>query len=212
MNKIKITDNITMVDEGHLGGFIIENDPATYMPNLWEFLCKKIKANSVIDIGCGMGYAIEIFLKHCKDVTGIDGSKYVLENSKFKNNIISHDFSSGKINSDKIYDLAWSCEFLEHVEEKYMENYFPIFKNSKYVAVTYAGLNQDGHHHVNCKESDYWIDKFKENDLIYCHKSTMILRKKAMEDALQYNKQYNDNHFTNRGLFFYNKKYQINEN
>lgn len=207
MNTIKIADNLTMVDEGHLGGFIIESDPATYMPNLWEYICKKINPSSIIDIGCGMGYAIEIFLKYCNDVTGIDGSKYVIENSNYKKNIILHDFTTNKFELNKTCDFVWSCEFLEHVEEKYMENYFTIFENSKYAAITYAGIGQSGHHHVNCKEADYWIDVFKKHGLNYCEKSTKALREKAMKDALEYNKQYNDNHFTNRGLFFYNTKF-----
>jgi SAM-dependent methyltransferase len=77
MKMIKITNELTMVDENHLGGFIIENDPATFTPTLWEYICKNYNIKKVIDVGCGMGYALKEFLKYSEDVIGIDGSEYV---------------------------------------------------------------------------------------------------------------------------------------
>ena len=43
--------NMGMIDEGHLGGFLIEKDPATFMPHLWKYLCDKFKVKSVLDVG-----------------------------------------------------------------------------------------------------------------------------------------------------------------
>ncbi len=57
MDLMRITDDLTMVNEGHVGGFIIEKDPATYTPHLWEYLCKKFNIKTVLDVGCGMGHA-----------------------------------------------------------------------------------------------------------------------------------------------------------
>jgi hypothetical protein len=204
MKMLKITDQLTMVDENHLGGFIIENDPATFTPKLWEYLCINYNIKQIVDVGCGMGYAIKEFLKYSDDVIGIDGSEYVKNNSSLKQNIIFHDFTKEKFVANKIYDLAWSSEFLEHVEEKYMDNYFSIFMKSQYCAVTYADKGQSGHHHVNCKDKDYWINKFKEYGFEFLKNDTEILKNKAYEDALIYNPLYNDNHFYNRGLFFKN--------
>jgi SAM-dependent methyltransferase len=83
MDFMQITEDLTMVNEGHVGGFIIEKDPATYTPHLWEYLCKKFDLKTVLDVGCGMGHAIEEFNKHCDEVVGVDGSKYAVENSLF---------------------------------------------------------------------------------------------------------------------------------
>jgi SAM-dependent methyltransferase len=206
MKMIKITDNLTMVDESHLGGFLIESDPATFTPNLWKHLCETYKIEKVIDVGCGMGYAIKEFLKYSKKVVGIDGSEYVKNNSSFSDNIVLHDFTKGKYSLDEIYDLCWSSEFLEHVEEKYMDNYFSVFMKAKYCAVTYANKGQSGHHHVNCQDEKYWIEKFKQYGFKFLKDDTEILKNKAYEDALSYNPLYNDNHFYNRGLFFENIK------
>ena len=74
------------------------------------------------------------------------------------------------------FDLAWSVEFLEHVEEQYIPNYMPIFQACKYAIVTHAVPGQDGHHHVNCQEKDYWVDKFREYDMIYQDELTVMAR------------------------------------
>lgn len=201
---MRITDKLTMVDENHLGGFIIENDPATFTPILWKYICENYKIKKVIDVGCGMGYALNEFLKYCDKVDGIDGSLFVKENSPLKDKIINHDFSKDKFVPDDEYDLAWSSEFLEHVEEKYMDNYFSIFQKAKYCAVTYADVGQSGHYHVNCQNKNYWLEKFKKYDFTFLEEDMKILKEKAYEDGLLYNPIYKDNHFYNRGLFFKN--------
>jgi SAM-dependent methyltransferase len=193
-----------MVDEGHIGGFIIENDPATYTPLLWEHICKKFNINSVIDVGCGMGYGIQEFSKHCEKAVGVDGSEYVQEESPHKDLILKFDFSKEKFKPKELYDLAWSSEFVEHVEEKYIENYFPIFEASKYVAITYADINQEGHYHVNCNSSEYWINLFERNGFTFDREVNLKLKNFAYQDALSHNPKYKDNHFYNRGLFFTN--------
>lgn len=206
MKFLQITHDLTMVDEGHLGGFVVENDPATFTPTMWKYLCKNYQIKSIIDVGCGMGYSIKEFIKYADFVIGIDGSEYVKNNSSMKDYIVCHDFTKNKFILDKIYDLAWSSEFLEHVEEKYIDNYFSIFLSSRYCAVTYADIGQSGHYHVNCQNKNYWINKFENSGFSFLEKDTELLKEKAYEDALVYNSQYKDNHFYNRGLFFKNNK------
>jgi cyclopropane fatty-acyl-phospholipid synthase-like methyltransferase len=193
-----------MVDEGHLGGFIIESDPATFTPTLWKHICEKYKIKSVLDLGCGMGYAISEFAKYCDDVVGLEGSDYVKKHSQFSEFMIQIDFTKEKYSSDKKYDLLWSCEFVEHVDETFIENYENCFKNSKYCAITYADVNQDGHNHVNCKPKEYWIDKICSWGFEYLENDFNELKEISYEDALKYNNTYKDNHFYNRGLFFKN--------
>jgi SAM-dependent methyltransferase len=205
MKLMKITNTLTMVDEEHVGGFLLEKDPATYTPKLWEYICKKFNIESVLDVGCGMGYAIEEFLKHCNSVTGIDGSRYVIENSHLFNNIVYHDFSTGPLKMNSSYDLCWSCEFVEHVDEEYRDNFLEAFAHSKFLAITYAEPGQPGHHHVNCQPKQYWIDHLKRYGFIYNEVVTNELKEIAYKDALELNPQYNDNHFYNRGLFFEKK-------
>ena len=205
MDLMHITDDLTMVNEGHVGGFIIEKDPATYTPHLWEYLCKKFNIKTVLDVGCGMGHAIEEFNKHCDEVVGVDGSKYVVENSLFTDQIFYHDFAVGTLETEDRYDLCWSCEFVEHVDEDYRDNFLEVFAYAKYLAITYAEPGQPGHHHVNCQLKEYWIEHLKRYGFEYDEEVTRELREVAYKDALEYNSQYKDNHFNLRGLFFIKK-------
>ena len=205
MELMHITDDLTMVNEGHVGGFIIEKDPATYTPHLWEYLCKKFNIKTVLDVGCGMGHAIGEFNKHCDEVVGVDGSKYVVENSLFTDQIFYHDFSVGTLETEDRYDLCWSCEFVEHVDEDYRDNFLEVFAYAKHLAITYAEPGQPGHHHVNCQPKEYWIEHLKRYGFEYDEEVTQELREVAYKDALEYNSQYKDNHFNLRGLFFIKK-------
>ena len=123
-----------------------------------------LKITSMIDVGCGVGGQVikgnELGLK----ALGIDGDFTVSRSSNIE--VLIHDYTKGKINLDKTFDLAWSVEFLEHVEEKYMENYMNTFQKCKYVICTYS-THHKGHHHVNVKDQNYWINKFKEYDFDY---------------------------------------------
>lgn len=202
MKTLKITEDLTMIDEGHVGGFLLQKDPATFMPRLWEYICKNNNIQSVVDVGCGMGYAIEEFKKHALEVIGVDGSDYIKTHSPLKDIIIYHDYTKGPLKLEKKYDLCWSSEFVEHVEEKFIHNFLETFASSKFLAITYAGVGQEGHHHVNCQDQEYWIETLKQYGFEYDSEETKNLKKIAYKDAQIINPLYNDNHFYNRGLFF----------
>ena len=40
------------------------------------------------------------------------------------------------------------------------------FTSCKYLLVSHATPGQDGHHHVNCQNKEYWIDCFKKNNFV----------------------------------------------
>lgn len=163
----------TNIDEGHLGGYIrgrqsatptVEKlkhgDPATWTPELWLWAYQTLGIRSVIDIGCGEGHAARYFRDLGCDVLGIDGSKQAKRDSVIPGQHVTHDFTVGPFHPATTFDLAWSCEFVEHVEERYLDNFLETFTFSRhYLMMTYAGPGQPGHHHVNCQHMDYWIDK-----------------------------------------------------
>ena len=141
----------------HLGGHLnkTHTDRGTLL-----YLKNKYNIKSMIDIGCGPGAMVQIANDRGIDAWGIDGDFTLTYPQDIEKKIFLHDFTTGKPKIDREFDLAWSCEFLEHVDEKYMDNYMDVFKKCKYVVCTAAPPGTPGHHHVNCQTNEYWYDKF----------------------------------------------------
>jgi hypothetical protein len=166
--------------ESHLGGFNIDGDLWTYEIDLIKEFVNEFSVTSVVDLGCGMGYQLDYIIDDLKltNSLGIEGHPYAVENNLQKNNVILHDFCSGPCNcvNGKQFDLAWSSEFLEHIPEKDLPNVIHIFKKSKFLMFTCAVPGQGGHHHVNCQNSDYWINTLKNNGFTFLSDKTIKYR------------------------------------
>lgn len=161
-----------------------------------EFAIKKFKIKSFLDIGCGTGGMIEKSIENNLNSFGIDGDFSIARNDILIDKILIHDYTKGISNLNKKFDMVWSCEFLEHVEEKYIENYMPDFKLGKHIFITFAPVGKSGHHHVNCKSENYWIDKFEKHGFMFDLLSTLSARKESTMHRDFFRKQ---------GLVFLNK-------
>jgi hypothetical protein len=141
--------------EGHLGGNLAGGDPDTTFPDMWDWLVDVWEVKSVIDIGCGDGSSsLAHFLSRGVVATGIDGVPHTSDA------IVTHDFTFGPYYPLREYDLAWSAEFVEHVQERYIPNFMWAFRTSRYALITHAEPGSPGWHHVNCRSADYWIGVF----------------------------------------------------
>ena len=150
--------------EGHLGGYVYDDiEYGTYCTEVWDWLINECKVRSMVDIGCGLGHTLKYFGARGCDVLGIDGSVSAIEDNEVPGSVRRHDYTKDKLVIDKAYDMIWSAEFVEHVEEKYIANFMETFKAaSKYILITHATPGQGGYHHVNEQPRDYWLDKFSE--------------------------------------------------
>lgn len=163
-----------------------------------EFAKNELKCKSMLDIGCGPGGQTYEADKLGLDAMGIDGD-YTLQRDK--NALFTlHDFTKGKLFLTKSYDFVWCCEFVEHVEEKYIENYLNLMINSNYIFMTYSEPGKPGHHHVNCKPKSFWINLMKKNGFIYDPLLTRTSKLKStmkrefwIENGLVFKKNKTDN-------------------
>ena len=153
-------ENLTHVDDGAL-----------------QFLIERYDAKSFIDVGCGPGGMVDLALEKGLIAHGVDGDYTVTR--KNPDNIIIHDYVTGPVKLDRQYDIGWSCEFLEHVFETYMDNYMDTFKHCKAIAVTHAFPNQQGWHHVNLQTPEYWIEKFSQYGFTLDAEATQLIREKS---------------------------------
>lgn len=162
----------------HLGGAYPEGDANTIMPDVWGYLLVKHDIKSVIDLGCGFGHAIRWFADHglCT-VAGIDGWSEAIDGNLVPGAAVRHDFTTGPAPIARPFDLAWSAEFLEHVEERYLPHIMATMRLARLACVTHAEPGQAGHHHVNCQTTEYWVDRFAEYGFAHLPEETAILRR-----------------------------------
>jgi SAM-dependent methyltransferase len=173
----------------HLGGHFNE----THLDNgVLDYMIEKYKVESFLDVGCGPGGMVELALSKGLKAFGIDGDYTVERNTP----VLIHDYTLGPANIEDNFDMCWSCEFLEHVDEKYIPNFMNSFQKCKYVIATHADPGQWGHHHVNCQPYSYWKDVFAQYGFKCSAMESLKIREISTMPA---------NHLKRSGLFFINK-------
>ncbi len=196
-------------DEPHLGGWwTIDQpygDPGTWCPEIWDTLIDYTKITSIVDIGCGRGFSSKYFSDKGLEVTAIEGGSNAIKNSVFNGNLIHHDYTKGPILKND-YGLAWCCEFVEHVEEKYADNFLADFYRAKYIAMTFADVGQPGYHHVNCQAENYWMDKIDNLNTNYTYDKYFSNNLREIAIKTNANKEFpHGGHLTRLLFFYYNK-------
>jgi hypothetical protein len=198
-------NNNMNIYEGHLGGYVMSGedrapsgldirngDPATWYPDLWLWFMSSLNVRSVIDVGCAEGLCPFFFHNYGCVVRGVDGSRMAKSNSRIPEFHDVHDFESGPYVPPSSYDLVWCCEFVEHVEEHFADNFMETFKSSqRFIALCHGVPGQPGWHHVNCQWAEYWIERVEAIGYRY----RPVLTRYAREVA-------QTGHFANRGLVF----------
>lgn len=120
-------------------------------------------ASSVIDVGCATGEYVARFNSLGVFAEGIEGSKNAIQFLQTENVYIAD--LRFKVNIGRVYTLCMSLEVAEHIEEEYSDQYVDnLIKLSKSILITAAPPGQGGHHHVNCRPKDYWVEKFACHD------------------------------------------------
>ena len=127
----------------------------------------------MVDIGCGPGGMEKLALARNVFWQGIDGDPKMARDS-----VITHDFSLAPL-IIPTFDIGWSVEFVEHVEEQYVSNFMQAFHSCRHVFVTHAPPKKAGHHHVNCQPADYWIDIFQNWGFAFMEEHTQTARSKS---------------------------------
>jgi hypothetical protein len=181
------------MSDDHLGGFVPGGDPNTYYPKLWAWLVEKLHVKTMCDVGAGDGVAVDFFDKLDVISIGIDG---VWTGHK---GIIVWDYTKGPFDPPAV-DLIWSCEFVEHVEERYVANFLTTFARGEVVAMTHATPGQPGYHHVNCRDAAYWVAQLDSIGYDYDPFLTAEARTVAATDEAPHN------YFVLSGLLFRRRK------
>ena len=184
--------------ESHLGG----HANITHIDyTLIDWVIEKYQPKTTLEIGCGPGGVVKL-LNNDKKIrcVGIDGD-YTLKREKSEDFIL-HDYTKSKVDTGNVWDWGYSCEFLEHVEEKYQDNYMNSFQQCKMITCTFATKDMPGYHHVNLRDQEYWVGVFEKYGFEFDEKNSLEMRSVS---TLNLDRPKRKQYWKNTGLIFYNK-------
>jgi SAM-dependent methyltransferase len=190
MKKSKKFTFITNQDNPHLGGNILERDPASFCLQAWKYVIDKYSIKSVMDVGSGVGHAGLWFKEQGLEITAIDGLADNVKNSHIP--AIEHDLTSAPF--VKQVDLVNCVEVVEHIEEKYIGNLLDTMCSGTYIFMTHAVPGQKGWHHVNCQPTEYWVKHLSNRNYTVLHDDSAVIKKLAQDDSAT--------HITRTGMLF----------
>lgn len=192
---------------GHLGGTSTTGDPDSWYPELWSWLIQEFKVVKMLDVGCGVGFTQDFFSRQGVFSYGIDAEP-VLARHLWKDSageadmyLSCHDFTRGcLLGWGKKFDLVWCCEVAEHIEEQFVNHIVRTLalNTGKVLGFCAAPKGAGGHHHVNCQNPPYWIDKLCEAGLVYQSQ----MSDEARGFCTEVNGRSANNYFRRSGLIF----------
>lgn len=123
---------------------------------------------SVIDMGCATGDIVKSFLNRGVEAYGLEGAETCLPFIEVpKNRMLVQDLRLPIVLSQR-FDLVLCLEVAEHIEPEYagqlVEN---MTIGSDKILTSMAPPKCLGHHHVNCQELKYWINKFNKVNYVF---------------------------------------------
>lgn len=162
----------------HLGGNVLEGDPYTFTPNVWNYMIDRFSVRSVLDLGSGLGYSASFFHKKGCQVVAVDGLEENCKNAKYPtvNIDLTNDYVKCHV------DLVHCQEVVEHIDEQYLENVLRSLSCGRIILMSHALPGQDGYHHVNAQSSEYWIHHLSRYNYHYLPTDTDQVRKIAANE------------------------------
>jgi len=174
--------NAIDADAPHVGGNIVEGDPFTYAPSVWDYLIRRFALASVLDLGSGLGYSAQYFYNQGLKVLAVDGMEENCLGAVYPT--VKIDLTKSKVLAS--VDLVHCQEVVEHIEEKYVHNLLSSLACGKFIVMTNALKGQGGHHHVNEQPTEYWINHLRKYNYEVLAEDTSRVRKLAQQDGAVY--------------------------
>lgn len=159
---------------------------ATISPAVWRGLMKEMGVQSVIDIGCGLGYSTTWWDWHGASVKCVEGHPFVGKDSLLRDTthqLILHDYRSGPLVPQRTFDAAWIVDFISHIDTKYFLNYAQTLRKAAIIVVTWTSwAPPDTNQTLHIRGDDWWIDTFQSQGLEYNSDLTANLREWAWNE------------------------------
>jgi SAM-dependent methyltransferase len=149
--------------------FSLEHHNLDAPKEIVPYLLDKFYPQSVVDVGCGTGTFLHVFLKNdIKDILGIDGN-WVKRSDLFIPEIFFMEKDLEKeLNIKRKFDLVLCLEVAEHLSENAAEALIEnLIGLGDIIIFSAAVINQGGQNHINEQHFDYWIEKFDKKGFVF---------------------------------------------
>lgn len=132
------------------------------------FVLSILKAQSVVDVGCGEGSWLAQFHRHgIDDLLGLDGDYVPADVMKIPATSLVRCDLGRPFSLEREFDLAICLETGEHLPEARAAGLVAdITKLAPQVLFSAAIPFQRGTHHINCQWPDYWQNLFAAHDYV----------------------------------------------
>ncbi len=126
---------------------------------------KIFKPNSVIDLGCGLGFFIKSFIENgILDVCGIDGDWVPLEDLVIPKEVFIAKDLTIDLDIGRKFDVAISLEVAEHIPSDKVKIFLKnLEKCSNNIIFSAAIPYQGGTGHCNERWQSFWVNYFKHS-------------------------------------------------
>ena len=128
-------------------------------------LCEWIQFQNVVDVGCGIGNWLSVFVeKGISDVVGVDGSYVDRQMLQIERRcFVEHDLTL-PLRLERRFELAMCLEVAEHLPEASANTLVESLVGlSDQILFSAAIPGQPGTGHINLQWQSYWIGKFKNH-------------------------------------------------
>lgn len=132
-------------------------------------LISLLHPDTILDVGCALGYTVKYALDLGVNAYGIDFSEYAVKNSFAPERIYQFDITRPiEFPISGSFDLTMCIEVLEHIEEKYVDYVIHrmCYMTNKYIYFSSTCTDFEDPTHINVQPPEYWIKKFEERGFI----------------------------------------------
>jgi hypothetical protein len=139
------------------------------------------KPQSVIDIGCGVGYWLKVWSQdlHVPQIMGVEGPYVSPETLQIPVGLVKFQDLKLPLNINKRFDLAMSLEVAEHLPEQHADAFVKsLTEASDIILFSAAVVGQEGTYHINEQMPEYWAKIFDKHG----YKPIDYLRPKIWEN------------------------------
>jgi SAM-dependent methyltransferase len=113
---------------------------------------------TVLDVGCGVGLAIQYMEARGLECVGLEGSSAAIARSPVSHRIRLTDLNR-PVELSRRFDLVWSYEVAEHIHPTFTPTFLDtLCRHGDRLVLSAARPGQGGRGHFNEQPQSYWID------------------------------------------------------